>query len=154
MEYLTNDNEQLLNQTAQLRDEVIHLKALLLAHKDCPVAQANGVYSDTISMSGHGGMVPHDRPPGYPMQQHPQGGPQQGRGGPSNQSRGPLPPPPLSHHHGPLPGGSRMAGPPVPSSAGPPGPMPPSVGNGRPMSMMQDITPNASPSQGQANVRY
>lgn len=28
------------------------------------------------------------------------------------------------------------------------------VGGGRPMSMMQDITPSASPSQGQANGRY
>lgn len=152
MEYLTTDNENLQGQTAQLRDEVIRLKALLLAHKDCPVAQANGVYPETISMPNHGGMMGHDRP-GYAMQQHPPGGPQQGRGGPpSNQARGPLPPPPpLPHHHGPIPGGPRMSG---PSSGGPPGPMPPSAGNGRPMSMMQDITPNASPSQGQANVRY
>ncbi|KAG0006589.1 hypothetical protein BGZ65_006294 [Modicella reniformis] len=155
VEYLTTDNEHLQNQTAALRDEIIHLKALLLAHKDCPVAQANGVYPDTISMSNHGGMMGHDRS-GYPMQQHPPpppGGPQQGRGGPPNQPRGPLPPPPLPpHHHGPIPGG-RMTGQPV-SSAGPPGSMPPNAGNGRPMSMMQDITPSASPSQGQANVRY
>lgn len=130
VEYLTNDNEHLQNQTAILRDEIIHLKALLLAHKDCPVAQANGVYPDTISMppnhSNHGmvGHIPPDRN-GYPMQQHLQGGPPQGRGGPPpNQQRGPLPPPPLSHHHGPIPGGPgpRMAGPPVPSSGGPPGP--------------------------------
>ncbi|KAG0244191.1 hypothetical protein BGW41_000178 [Actinomortierella wolfii] len=49
VEYLTTDNEHLQSQTAALRDEIIHLKALLLAHKDCPVAQANGVYVDTIS---------------------------------------------------------------------------------------------------------
>ncbi|KAF9995381.1 hypothetical protein BGZ80_005352 [Entomortierella chlamydospora] len=146
VEYLTTDNEQLLSQTAALRDEIIHLKALLLAHKDCPVAQANGVYADTIGTMGH-------ERPGYPMQQHQQGAPQQGRGGPG-MPRGPMQQPGPPHHHGPMPGGPRM-GQPMPSSGvSIPGPMAPSTGAGRPMSMMQDITPSASPSQGQANVRY
>ncbi|GJJ76605.1 ATF/CREB family transcription factor [Entomortierella parvispora] len=48
VEYLSTDNDHLQAQTASLRDEIIHLKALLLAHKDCPVAQANGVYSENI----------------------------------------------------------------------------------------------------------
>ncbi|KAF9343262.1 hypothetical protein BGX26_006006 [Mortierella sp. AD094] len=146
VEYLTTDNEQLLSQTAALRDEIIHLKALLLAHKDCPVAQANGVYAETIGAMGH-------ERPGYPMQQHQQGVPQQGRGGPGL-PRGPMPQPGPPHHHGPMPGGPRM-GQPMPSSAvSISGPMATSTGAGRPMSMMQDITPSASPSQGQANVRY
>ncbi|KAF8922761.1 hypothetical protein BGZ58_003817 [Dissophora ornata] len=147
VEYLTTDNEHLQSQAATLRDEIIRLKALLLAHKDCPVAQANGVYADTVGMPNHGGMMGHDRS-GYSMQQHQQGVPQQGRGGPAP----PRGPPPMGHHHGPMPGGSRMANQPGSSSA-PGGPMPASA-NGRPMSMMQDITPGASPSQGQANVRY
>ncbi|KAG0055297.1 hypothetical protein BGZ83_009055 [Gryganskiella cystojenkinii] len=54
VEYLSTDNEHLQNQTAALRDEIIHLKALLLAHKDCPVAQANGVYAETISIPPNG----------------------------------------------------------------------------------------------------
>ncbi|KAF9918555.1 hypothetical protein BX616_007855 [Lobosporangium transversale] len=142
VEYLTTDNEHLQSQTAALRDEIIHLKALLLAHKDCPIAQANGVFADTISMVNHAGMMGHDRS-GYPMP------PQHGRAGPPGPPRSSLPPPPL-HHQGHMPGGGgpRMGHPPVSSSNGPP------PGPSRPMSMMQDITPSASPSQGQVNVRY
>ncbi|KAI8138352.1 hypothetical protein BJV82DRAFT_631241 [Fennellomyces sp. T-0311] len=39
VEYLTNDNEQLQMQANALREEIVNLKTLLLAHKDCPVAQ-------------------------------------------------------------------------------------------------------------------
>ncbi|KAF9571597.1 hypothetical protein BGW38_008601, partial [Lunasporangiospora selenospora] len=64
VEYLTADNEHLQGQVAVYRDEVIHLKALLLAHKECPVAQANGVYPDSIGVvSRGGGMTSHGRPP-------------------------------------------------------------------------------------------
>ncbi|KAF9945179.1 hypothetical protein BGZ72_001588, partial [Mortierella alpina] len=162
VEYLTTDNEHLQNQTAALRDEIIHLKALLLAHKDCPIAQANGVYAETIGMAGHGGIMTHGRPP-HPMQQQPQHHQQHqqaglgpGRGGPSQQRGGlPPPPPPPSHHHLPVQGGpgQRIMNQSIPASgvvgamAGAPGP------GGRSMSMMQDITPNASPSQSQVNVR-
>ncbi|KAK3819780.1 MAG: bZIP transcription factor AtfA [Benniella sp.] len=91
VEYLTSDNEQLLTQTAALRDEIIHLKALLLAHKDCPVAQANGVFPDTISGSNNhahnGNMISHGRTPSHSMQGPPPGqNLQQQRG-----SRGSLP---------------------------------------------------------------
>jgi hypothetical protein len=49
VEYLTNDNETLQNQAQSLREEILNLKTLLLAHKDCPIAQANGVMGlDTI----------------------------------------------------------------------------------------------------------
>ncbi|KAF9186761.1 hypothetical protein BGZ51_008673 [Haplosporangium sp. Z 767] len=63
VEYLTTDNEHLHAQTVALQDEIIHLKALLLAHKDCPVAQANGVYPDSIggSRNHSGGMRSHQR---------------------------------------------------------------------------------------------
>jgi ribosomal protein L28 len=48
VEYLTNDNEQLQIQTSALRDEIMNLKTLLLAHKDCPISQVNG-YSNNIN---------------------------------------------------------------------------------------------------------
>ncbi|KAI8576975.1 hypothetical protein K450DRAFT_254496 [Umbelopsis ramanniana AG] len=43
VEYLTNDNEQLQLQANALREEIINLKTLLIAHKDCAVAQQNGM---------------------------------------------------------------------------------------------------------------
>jgi hypothetical protein len=42
VEYLSNDNEQLQVQANALREEIINLKTLLVAHKDCAVAQQNG----------------------------------------------------------------------------------------------------------------
>ena len=39
VEYLTNDNEQLQVQSNTLREEIVNLKTLLLAHKDCTIAQ-------------------------------------------------------------------------------------------------------------------
>lgn len=47
VEFLSTDNEQLQSQATMLREEVINLKTLLLAHRDCKVAQANGT---TMSM--------------------------------------------------------------------------------------------------------
>ncbi|KAI8371370.1 uncharacterized protein BYT42DRAFT_580002 [Radiomyces spectabilis] len=43
VEFLTTDNENLQRQATMLREEILNLKTLLLAHKECPVAQANGV---------------------------------------------------------------------------------------------------------------
>ncbi|KAG0173122.1 hypothetical protein DFQ30_008794 [Apophysomyces sp. BC1015] len=49
VEHLTSDNEHLQQQATMLREEILNLKTLLLAHKDCPVAQANGVVGlDTL----------------------------------------------------------------------------------------------------------
>ncbi|KAG0784337.1 hypothetical protein G6F22_008350 [Rhizopus arrhizus] len=39
VEYLTADNEQYSLQASALREELIHLKTLLMAHKDCPINQ-------------------------------------------------------------------------------------------------------------------
>lgn len=39
VEIFSNENEALTAQIAQLREEVVNLKTLLLAHKDCPVTQ-------------------------------------------------------------------------------------------------------------------
>ncbi|KAF9927119.1 hypothetical protein FBU30_003469 [Linnemannia zychae] len=107
VEYLTTDNEHLQAQTAALRDEIIHLKALLLAHKDCPVAQANGVYAHTIGVAGShngGGMM-------APNMQG-QAGQQQQRG--VAQRGGPIPQPPQQMQTG----GTRIA---ISSAAGGPG---------------------------------
>ncbi|CAO3684343.1 unnamed protein product [Rhizopus microsporus] len=48
VEFLATDNEQLQTQATLLREEVINLKTLLLAHKDCKVAQANGTTMSAI----------------------------------------------------------------------------------------------------------
>ncbi|ORY93979.1 hypothetical protein BCR43DRAFT_495664 [Syncephalastrum racemosum] len=39
LEYLTADNEQLQQQTTALREELIHMKTILLSHKSCPINQ-------------------------------------------------------------------------------------------------------------------
>lgn len=76
VEYLTNDNETLQSQAQSLREEILNLKTLLLAHKDCPIAQANGVMGlDTIppnvvgippNMSGMGHMMMQGTNTGMP----------------------------------------------------------------------------------------
>lgn len=48
VEFLTNDNEQLQIQTNALREEIMNLKTLLLAHKDCPVSQANAAQQQAL----------------------------------------------------------------------------------------------------------
>lgn len=48
VEYLNADNEKLERQVTTLREEILNLKTLLLAHQNCPVAQANGVVYDAV----------------------------------------------------------------------------------------------------------
>jgi ATF/CREB family transcription factor len=40
----SSENDALSSQIAQLREEVVNLKTLLLAHKDCPVTQQQGIH--------------------------------------------------------------------------------------------------------------
>ncbi|KAG1437443.1 hypothetical protein G6F56_013103 [Rhizopus delemar] len=61
VEYLATDNEHLQSQTTLLREEVIGLKTLLLAHKDCEVAQANGITVSVIQNVSS--IMPSDRCP-------------------------------------------------------------------------------------------
>ncbi|KAF9976286.1 hypothetical protein BGZ73_008832 [Actinomortierella ambigua] len=122
VEYLTTDNEHLQSQTAALRDEIIHLKALLLAHKDCPVAQANGVYVETISNPSTYNPMPQPGRSHHPMgpqasqQQQPPHGPPlpsgavTGPAGPKPMTMtatgavsGVAPGPVMGHGRGPLP---------------------------------------------------
>ena len=42
VEMLSNENEQLQVQAEAMREEIVNLKTLLLAHKDCSMAQSNG----------------------------------------------------------------------------------------------------------------
>ncbi|KAI1085239.1 Aft1 HRA domain-containing protein [Whalleya microplaca] len=44
VELFSNENDQLTAQISQLREEVVNLKTLLLAHKDCPVTQQQGLH--------------------------------------------------------------------------------------------------------------
>lgn len=39
----SSENDALTSQITQLREEVVNLKTLLLAHKDCPVTQQQGL---------------------------------------------------------------------------------------------------------------
>lgn len=44
MELFSTENDALTAQITQLREEVVNLKTLLLAHKDCPVTQQQGLH--------------------------------------------------------------------------------------------------------------
>lgn len=48
VEFLTSDNEQLQSQASYLKEQVLNLKTLLLAHVDCKVAQSNGTTANVI----------------------------------------------------------------------------------------------------------
>jgi len=43
VEIYSSENDALSAQISQLREEVVNLKTLLLAHKDCPVTQSQGL---------------------------------------------------------------------------------------------------------------
>ncbi|KAJ3056606.1 hypothetical protein HK097_005769 [Rhizophlyctis rosea] len=100
VEFLSTDNENLQNQATQLREEILNLKTLLLAHKDCPVANANGLdlgaIEATLPFPSHGAV--HGGP-GGPSQGPPMGGP--GMQAPHHMSMGGYPVGPM----GPGPGG-------------------------------------------------
>lgn len=43
VEIFTQENDALNAQCGQLREEIVNLKTLLLAHKDCPVSHQQGL---------------------------------------------------------------------------------------------------------------
>ncbi|PHH77240.1 hypothetical protein CDD82_3600 [Ophiocordyceps australis] len=49
VELFSSENDQLTTQITQLREEVVNLKTLLLAHKDCPVTQQQGLHGAFMS---------------------------------------------------------------------------------------------------------
>ena len=68
VEYLTNDNEQLQMQANTLREEIVHLKTLLLAHKDCPVATGNNPAVAVAAAATAGNNITADTHP-HPQRQ-------------------------------------------------------------------------------------
>ncbi|EED19904.1 bZIP transcription factor (AtfA), putative [Talaromyces stipitatus ATCC 10500] len=58
VELFTTENDALTATVTQLREEIVNLKTLLLAHKDCPVSQAQGL--GPLIMNGmSAGFDPH-----------------------------------------------------------------------------------------------
>lgn len=43
VELFSNENDTLSAQVGQLREEIVGLKSILLQHKDCPIAQSQGL---------------------------------------------------------------------------------------------------------------
>lgn len=72
VELFSTENDALSGQVTQLREEIVSLKGLLLAHKDCPMGQAQGLPG--MIMNGLGNDVPggfanhHANPYGMAMQ--------------------------------------------------------------------------------------
>lgn len=55
VELYSTENDALSAQIAALREEVVNLKTLLLAHKDCPVTQQQGLSNMHMQLMGEYG---------------------------------------------------------------------------------------------------
>ncbi len=64
VELYSSENENLSTQINQLREEIVNLKTLLLAHKDCPITQQQGL---------HGAYLQQSIEPAYQSQINPYG---------------------------------------------------------------------------------
>ncbi|KAL1899881.1 Transcription factor [Sporothrix stenoceras] len=51
VELYSSENENLSSQINQLREEIVNLKTLLLAHKDCPITQQQGLHGTYLQQS-------------------------------------------------------------------------------------------------------
>ncbi|RDW91265.1 hypothetical protein BP5796_02430 [Coleophoma crateriformis] len=62
VEMFSSENDALSAQISQLREEVVNLKTLLLAHKDCPVTQQQGLGGMAMQhmMEGYGQQMPQN----------------------------------------------------------------------------------------------
>lgn len=49
VELFSTENDALSATVTQLREEIVNLKTLLLAHKDCPVSQAQGLHGSAMN---------------------------------------------------------------------------------------------------------
>lgn len=72
VELYSTENESLSQQISQLREEVVNLKTLLLAHKDCPVTQTQGMHASFLQQASMESFPP-------PMNAYAMGGPMQGQ---------------------------------------------------------------------------
>jgi len=72
VELYSSENETLSAQISQLREEVVNLKTLLLAHKDCPVTQTQGMHASFLQQASMDSFAP-------PINAYAMGGPMQGQ---------------------------------------------------------------------------
>ena len=72
VELFGTENDALSATVTQLREEIVNLKTLLLAHKDCPVSHAQGLSGVNMN-SFLGGEPQHQNP--YGIAQMPNGVP-------------------------------------------------------------------------------
>ncbi|KAF2138560.1 uncharacterized protein K452DRAFT_88428 [Aplosporella prunicola CBS 121167] len=79
VELFSTENDALSAQITQLREEIVNLKTMLLAHKDCPVSQAQGISG--MAMTNFIGDINHHAHP-YGMGMPPNGVPPMGMGMP------------------------------------------------------------------------
>ena len=77
VELFTTENDALTATVTQLREEIVNLKTLLLAHKDCPVSQAQGISGMAMQQIA-GDTAGYANPYGMAM----------GAGGPGNMQHG------------------------------------------------------------------
>ncbi|KAH7082777.1 Aft1 HRA domain-containing protein [Paraphoma chrysanthemicola] len=71
VELFSTENDALSATVTQLREEIVNLKTLLLAHKDCPVSQAQGLHGAAMN-NFLGSDLNHQNPYGI-AQLHPNG---------------------------------------------------------------------------------
>jgi ATF/CREB family transcription factor len=64
VEVYGTENDALSAQVTQLREEIVNLKSLLLAHKDCAIGQAQGLNQLPISQFLTNDMGHHQNPYG------------------------------------------------------------------------------------------
>ncbi|RDL37606.1 uncharacterized protein BP5553_05039 [Venustampulla echinocandica] len=59
VELFSTENDQLSQQISQLREEIVNLKTILIAHKDCPVSQQQGLGGMGMQqfIDGYGGQI-------------------------------------------------------------------------------------------------
>jgi ATF/CREB family transcription factor len=60
VEAYSAENDNLQGQLQQLRDEVVNLKTMLLAHKDCPISHQQGIAGHGMQSILQQGYNPHN----------------------------------------------------------------------------------------------
>lgn len=68
VELFSTENDALSATVTQLREEIVNLKTLLLAHKDCPVSQAQGLHGAAMN-NFLGSDINHQNPYGIAQMQ-------------------------------------------------------------------------------------
>jgi ATF/CREB family transcription factor len=92
VEAYSAENDNLQGQIQQLRDEVVNLKTMLLAHKECPISHQQGIAGNSmhnILQQGYNPQHPDAQmnPYGMAMSQQAQQAAMMAAGGPAMQGR-------------------------------------------------------------------